>query len=253
MDNYKIYQELKAEFNKKNYDKRESTKKYGKHKIFLYGFILFLILLPEIVLLILKKPYEYVSDFDNLQEPIQTPTSWWVTMRVHWVDVQIDFLAEYDISWKIISIRDYAWTDVEKGLWPRDFVIWRWKMAKQEIIDKFLRNDMVNRIIYAYVPYENIDRFNEEFDADVQHGNRWTCRTSYSNNHPIPANKKIRLLMKKIKEGDVVRLQWYLVYPKRKVKNIDYRRWPSSLVRTDSWDHSCEIIYVTNITRLKEK
>ena len=251
--NYEIYKEIKADFDKENKTKREWIKKHGKYRIFLFWIILFLLFLPSIVLFFTKKTYEYVPDLDNLPEPIQTPTSWWTTMNVKWTDVQIDFLAKYDISWKIISIRDYAWTDIEKGLWPRDFVIWRWKMWRQEIIDKFNRNDMKNRIIYAYVPYENTDRFNKEFDADVQHGNRWTCMTSYSNNHPIPANKRIRLLMKKIKEWDVVRLQWYLVYARRTSKNRDYRRWPSSLVRTDTWNWACEIIYVTDITRLKEK
>ena len=168
MDDYEIYNELKSEFKKSNTNKRKSTKEYGKYKIFLYGFILFLILLPEIVLFLVKKSYEYAPDLDNLQEPIQTSTSWWVTMRVHWIDVQIDFLAKYDIRWKIISIRDYAWTDIEKWLSPRDFVLWRWKMSRQEIIDKFNWNDYRNRFIYAYVPEENTTRFDSEFSWDIK-------------------------------------------------------------------------------------
>ena len=112
---------------------------------------------------------------------------------------------------------------------------------------------MRNRFIYIRVPYWNEDRFDQEFGGDIRHGNLWTVITQFSNNHPIPANKKIRNLMKKIKEWDVVRLQWYLVYAHWETKRWKYRRWPSSLVR-DDWDpHSCEIIYVTDVTRLKEK
>lgn len=248
-DSYKAYQELKADF------KKENSKWVIKsnYKIFLYWIFLLILLIPQIVLFFTKRTYEYVQDLDDLPSPIQTPATWWTTMRVHWVDVSIDFLAKYDISWKIISLRDYAWTDIEKGLWPRDFVIWRWKMWIQENIDKFRRNDMKNRFIYAYLPEENISRFNEEFSWDFRNDNRWTCRTSFSNNHLIPANRKIKVLMKKIKEWDFVRLQWYLVYAKWSTRSGNYRWGPSSLVRDDWWDHSCEIMYVTDIVRLKEK
>ena len=72
MDDYDIYNELKSDFKSCNRNKWESTKKYGKYKFLLYGFILFLILLPEMVLFLTKKTYEYTLDIDNLPEPIQT-------------------------------------------------------------------------------------------------------------------------------------------------------------------------------------
>jgi hypothetical protein len=248
----KIYQELKSDFYEQNNSKWSFVNKYW-YKFFLYLLIIVILLIPQIFLFFIKKPYEYAQNLDNLSEPIQKSASWWTIMKVHWVDVKIDFLAEYDISWKVISVKDYAWTDIEKWLGPRDFVLWWWKMSKQEIIDKFKWNDMRNRFIYIYVLPWNEDRFDQEFDGDIRHGNLWTAITQFSNNHPIPANKRIRNLMKKIKEWDVVRLQWYLVYAQWETGNWEYWRWPSSLVR-DDWDaHSCEIIYVTDITRLKEK
>ncbi len=243
----KVYQELKSDF----YEENHHTKKYGKYKLFLYWIILFLILLPQIMLLLTRKTYEYAPDLDNLPEPVQTPATWWTTMKMYWTDVQIDFQAKYDIKWKIISARDYAWTDIEKWISPRDFAIWRWKMSKQKIIDKFNRNDYRNRFIYAYVPWENETRFNSEFSWDIRNWNRWTLRTQFSNNHLIPANKKIRRLLKKIKEWDVVRLQWYLVYVHFETKQWLWERH-SSLSRDDRWDHSCEVMYVTNVTRLKK-
>ena len=249
--NYEIYQEIKSDFEKNN--KNGFFKKYCNYKTLSYWIILFLIFIPQIILFFTKKTYEYIPDINNLPEPIQTATSWWTTMHIHWVDVKIDFLASYDIKWKVISIRDYAWTDIEKWLGPRDFVLWWWKMSKQEVIDKFKWNDMRNRFIYIYVQPWNEDRFDQEFSGDIRHGNLWTAITHFSNNHPIPANKKIRNLMKKIKEWDVVRLQWYLVYAHWETNKWKYWRWPSSLVRDDRDSHSCEIIYVTDVTRLKEK
>ena len=252
MDDYDIYNELKSDFKSSNRNKWESTKKYGKYKFLLYGFILFLILLPEMVLFLTKKTYEYTLDIDNLPEPIQTSADWWITKKVHWENVQIDFLAKYDIKWKVISVKDYVWLDIEKALSPRDFALWRWKISKQEIIDKLDWNDYRNRFIYAYVPEGNEDRFDAEFSWNIRKWNRWTLQTQFSNNHLIPANKKIKRLIKKIKEGDVVRLQWYLIYA-----HYESGQWSrgrhSSMNRKDTWAGACEVIYVTDITRLKEK
>lgn len=251
--NQKIYQELKSEFNKQNDLKRKGFEKYGKYKILIYWIILFIIFLPQIVLLLTKKPYEYIEDLDNLPEPIQTEASWWTVMAVHWMNVQIDFLAKYDISWKIISIRDYMWVDTIRELWPRDFTIWWWKMWKEEYIDKFNWNDMRDRFIYYRLKDWNEDWFKESFWWDRKQPFPSLFLTSFSNNHPIPANKKIKRLMKKIKEWDVVRLQWYLIYAHRENGNKKYWRWPSSLVRDDTWGGACEIIYITDVARLKEK
>jgi len=251
MTDYEIYKELKSEFKSSSKNRWWSTKKYGKYKILLYVFILFLILFPEIVLFLIRKPYEYVDDINNLPEPTQTPASWGVTTQVFWEKVYIDFLAQYEVSWKIISVRDYIWADAVRELWPRDFVIWWWKMWRQEYIDKFSWNDMKDRYIYYRIKPWNEERFKNEFWWDFWKRQEWSLKeflVTFSNNHPIPANRKIRLLMKKIKEWDVVRMKWYLVYVHPEKWNR--YRWPSSLVRDDFW---CEIMYVTDISRLKEK
>jgi len=249
MDN-KIYQELKSDFYETNKNKWKTVKKHW-YKNFLYWVILFIVFLPQIILSLTRKTYEYIPDIDNLPEPIQTSADWWITMKVYWENVQIDFLAKYDIKWKVISVKDYAWLDIEKALSPRDFALWRWKMSKQEIIDKFNWNDYRNRFIYAYVPEGNEDRFDTEFSWNIKKWNRWTLRTQFSNNHLIPANKKIKRLIKKIKEWDVVRLQWYLIYAHYRSGQWSWE-WHSSMNRDDTWAGACEVIYVTDITRLKE-
>ena len=254
MQNDEIYEELKSEFNQKNKKLWVSIKQHSKYKYILYFILLFLLSIPYIVLSLIRKPYEYVDNLNNLPEPIQTPASWWVIMNVDWVDVYIDFLAEYDISWRIISIRDYIWADVIRKLWPRDFTIGWWKFWKNEYISKFNWNDMRDRFIYYRLKDWNQTRFKEEFWEERWQNLPTSFITSFSNNHPIPSNRKIKLLMKKIKEWDIVRLRWYLIYAHRETKNNWQRhRWPSSLVRTDTWNGSCEIIYVTDISRLKEK
>ena len=252
-NNDKIYQELKWELNKENQNKRNYTKKHGKYKFFLYWVILLIIFLPQIILFFTKKTYEYVPDLNSLPEPIQTEASWGVIMKVDWIDVYIDYLAKYDISWRIISIRDYIWADVIRKLWPRDFTIGWWKLWRKDYIDKFNWNDMKDRRIYYRLKKWNESRFKEEFWWDFKQPLPSSFLTSFSNNHPIPSNKRIKLLMKKIKEWDAIRLKWYLIYAHWTAKNnLQRHRWPSSLVRNDIWDGACEIMYVTDITRLKE-
>ena len=246
----KIYQELKWDFNKEKQNKRNYTKKYDKYKYLLYWIILFIIFLPQITLFFTKKTYEYVPDINNLPEPTQTQTSWGVIMQVLWENVYIDFLAKYEVSWKVISARNYIGADVIRKLWPRDFVLWWWKMWRQEYIDKFSWNDMRDRYIYYRIKPWNEERFKNEFWWDFWKRQQWSLKeflVTFSNNHPIPANKKIRLLMNKIKEWDVIKMKWYLVYVHPEKWNR--YRWPSSLVRDDFW---CEIMYVTDISRLKE-
>ena len=62
-----IYKELKHEFNKKK------PKKIGKYEI-LMVILLAMFLFPIFQLQIMKK-YERIDSFDNISEPIQTPST----------------------------------------------------------------------------------------------------------------------------------------------------------------------------------
>ena len=204
------------------------------------------------------KTYEYVPDINNLPEPIQTPTSWWVIMDVYGEKVHIDFLAEYNIQWRVFATRNYDDSLVARTvnkISSRDFVLWRWPvMSKKENIKKFEVDEyLADRAVWIRPKYENFDRFNESFGVNYRstsyrNGDYKRFNKFFSNNHPIWSNSKINLLFKKVRVWDVIRLKWYLVYvhPER----WWWSWWPSSMVRDD---YGCEIIYVTDITWLKQK
>ena len=63
-----------------------------------------------------------------------------------------------------------------------------------------------------------------------------------SNMHIIPANPEIAAKIKKVKRGDLVRLQGELV----EVKDQDLV-WTSSLTPTDTGDGACEVFRVSSI------
>ncbi len=63
-----------------------------------------------------------------------------------------------------------------------------------------------------------------------------------SNMHIIPANPEIAKAIKKVKRGDLVRMQGELV----EVRDKDLV-WKSSLTPTDTGDGACEVFRVSSI------
>lgn len=230
-----IYNELKKDF--------ENDKSKNKVSVSSYVFLLFILLIPLIVFLVKRKPYSFVSSFNNLPEPIEVPVSWSAMISVFWKKLTVDFFATYDINWKVIAVKDFdSMSDFSIKLSPRDFVLWWWFMWVQENIDKFIWNDWLenNMVVSAYIRSENKEWLDSIWwDSMFQ--------KKYSNNRLIPSDKKTRLLLNKINEWDDVRIKWYLasVY----LDDDSWHWWPSCISKNDKW---CEIIYVTDVTWLKE-
>lgn len=231
-----IYYELENQF-------KEKSKMRYDHVLLWIAVIIFIILLSFFVVF---RPHEYVDDIDNLPEPLQEDTSWWMILYVNWERLFVDFLAEYDIQWRVLAKKAYSdvigTNKIVNKLWPRDFVLWWWVLGREENIDKFNRYEYWDRYVQPGISSENYDWFKGEFS-----GMRWEAQLYFSNNHPISDSRKIRKLLKKVKVWDVIRIKWYLIYM---LSEKWWYWWPSSMVRDDHW---CEIIYVTDISWLREK
>jgi hypothetical protein len=70
--------------------------------------------------------------------------------------------------------------------------------------------------------------------------------SSSSNMHMIPARKAIERSLKKLREGDIVLIQGYLV----DVYHVSGWRWQSSMSRTDTGNGACELVYVESLLTL---
>ena len=245
MVNREIYEELKADFQKKN--KRMGV---SKNRIFLL-ILLFIFCTPFIVLIFMKK-YERIDSFDNIPEPIQIPTSWWTSIMVNWDRVRVDFLAEYDLQGRVLAVAQY-WGNIFERMFQsyyledniiryRDVWVWRWYMAQDDYAERFNRRSS-GRTLYPWFKtkedwYYMFDRFSwEDINSHISH------------NHIIPANNHVKRLLHWIEKWQYIRIKWYLVG----------LHWDSgynlvsSLTRDDMWDGACETVYVTDVTRLKEK
>ncbi len=69
---------------------------------------------------------------------------------------------------------------------------------------------------------------------------------SSANTHIIPATPEIKSKLYWLRAGDIVKLSGYLVT----VNGLGDEPWSSSLSRTDTGDHSCEIMWVTEAEKV---
>jgi len=72
---------------------------------------------------------------------------------------------------------------------------------------------------------------------------RREIETSSANMHIIPKNDSVRHELKKIRQGDIVRLKGRLV----RVDAQDGWHWKSSLTRSDTGGGACELIFVESL------
>lgn len=247
MINLEIYKELRDDFKQQN---KQFNKKNNKYIVLLW--IILLILSIPIIVLAFMKSYEKVDDFHSISEPIQISTSWWTTINANWDIINVDFLAEYDIKWRVLATAQYwdnifqralGWASLEDNLIRyKDVWIWWWFLTLDEYVKRFNRKSLSRFLLPEPKSYEDWlyvkDRYSwEDINSHMSH------------NHLIPANNRIKKLLRWIKKWQYVHIKWYLV-------RLHSNRWYqliSSLTREDMWDWACETIYVTDISRLKEK
>lgn len=243
MVNMGIYDELKQDFTKKK-------KKFGISEIVLL--VLLAIFSIPFFVLVFMKSYEYVDSFDNIPEPVQIPTSWLSIVNIEWDMVNIEFLAEYDIKWRVLATAQYWGNIFERALWwqhledniirYKDVWIWWWFLAQDNYVKRFNRTSLSRFLIPEYKSYEDYLYIKSRFSRE-------DINTHMSHNHLIPANDRIKKLLRWIEEWQFIHIKWYLV----KLSSSRWYQLTSSLTREDQWDWACETIYVTDITRLKEK
>ena len=207
--------------------------------------------IPFIALIFMKK-HERIDSFDNIPEPIQIPTSWWTSIMVNWDRIRVEFLAEYDLQGRVLAVAQY-WGNIFEKLFQayyledniiryRDVWIWWWYMAQDDYADRFNWRSIGRWLHPGFKTNEDwyymFDRFSwEDINRHISH------------NHLIPANNRIKKLLHWIEKWQYIRIKWYLVG----LHGDSWYNLVSSTTRDDMWDWACETIYVTDVSRLREK
>jgi hypothetical protein len=137
-------------------------------------------------------------------------------------------LASYQINARVLHTKKY-WSD-HNDLVPFDVALGWGAMSDQAVLDH-LEVSQGNRFFFYEwqgeppVPLKEI-----------------VCHAS--NNHVIAANSQVASTVKRLRAGQFVQMQGYLV----NVTGPNGFHWNTSLTRTDDGNGACEVFYVNTIT-----
>ncbi|MFW6303506.1 MAG: hypothetical protein ACOC2L_02700 [Candidatus Sumerlaeota bacterium] len=142
-------------------------------------------------------------------------------------DYTITRLAKFQINAKVLSRKKYRW-DRGASVSPIDLALGWGPMSDEKVLEAI----------------------------DISQSGRWyhwrtdafpiprrQIETNSANMHMIPANDQIRKRLGKVRKGQLVSIEGYLV----QLKGNDGLRWKSSLTRQDTGDASCELVYVHKV------
>ncbi|MGY6629453.1 MAG: hypothetical protein ACXIUL_00460 [Wenzhouxiangella sp.] len=155
--------------------------------------------------------------------PLQNNLQQRPTMEV--ADYRFTLMADFQLEARVLGRKNYR-RDAGARLAPIDLALGWGAMARPEIIEQF--NIRQRRRFYFW-------------RADEYPIPRQEIIASSANMHLIPASPEVLDALKRVRQGDVVRLRGYLV----NVDRNDGWRWRTSMVRTDSGDGACELFLVT--------
>ena len=229
---------------------KKKHKFYGENfgTLFMKGgillFILYLVLSKVFSMFFgdFGKTYEYVENLNDLPEPIQVDSLGGTVKKIGGKNVDITFIKEYDISGRVVEIENYFGYSMYDKIAPKDVGIAWGVVGAAENKDRVKWSSYKDRTLGGYTvddgwlsPIGGVDNFSNYF----------------SNNHLIPSDNKIKKLIKRIEVDDYVNIKGFLV-------NVEYKTsmgkayLGSSISRTDTGSHACEVIYVTDVKWLKE-
>lgn len=171
--------------------------------------------------------------------------------KVRGITLNIKKLAEYDITGKVEAIEEYSTNlissilsrrgkDPFSYISPIDLALSWGELARSDNSSHFFANPYY--LNESRVVYFSADRYLME-----KYGNDYIV-SHFSNNHIVTLDSNFRKMLSKVKIGDIVRIKGYLVYITYVNKDKSFGAWgPSSLTRTDTGNHSCEILYVEDM------
>ena len=141
-------------------------------------------------------------------------------------DYTITPLAKFEIKAKVLSKKNYRWGR-EAALSAVDLALGWGRMSDEKVLDS-IKISQSNRWYYWRTDKFPIPRKEIE--------------THSANMHLVPENKSVQSIINRTRKGDIVELRGYLI----RIEAKDGWHWVSSLSRSDTGAHSCELIWVEN-------
>ncbi len=147
---------------------------------------------------------------------------------LHKKDVTMTPLATFSITARVLSRADYRW-DTTAAISPVDLALGWGRMSDTAVIDKF-EIWQSGRFYYWRV-------------AEFPIPEREIIESS-ANMHLIPADSSVERTIDRVKQGDVVTFDGYLI----EAHWPNGGTWRSSLTRSDSGAGACEVVWVEHFS-----
>lgn len=248
------YEILKRETKNSPPKPEVKNKKGKKRKNWLYFFV-FLILMGSYWVIsssyTFKKynNYQIASGFiDVSQEPLQKEVKEEEFIRYYYLKgekykIVVLPLYVYDISAKVVGVR--KWRDWEeqdcpilKEIFPVDIGLVWGKVAEGKY-SKYIK--------FYHTPASRFLHWKYKFPSGAESLNQRYIAQHFSNNHIFPANDTLKWVIKRIKKGDWVKIEGYLIQMNIYKDGNKFYTISSSSSRQDAWGGACELIYVKRI------
>ncbi|HUB88598.1 MAG TPA: hypothetical protein VMA74_02600 [Dyella sp.] len=139
-------------------------------------------------------------------------------------DTTLTTRARFTLTARVLSREDYRF-DAGAFLAPEDLALGWGRMSDSAVLAKITISQS-NRFYYWHVDQFPIPRREIE--------------TSSANMHMIPADAAVRRALERVRPGQLVHLEGFLVDARR--PNGWY--WHTSMTREDTGDGACELVYV---------
>ena len=178
-----------------------------------------------------------VESFEYLYEPVQINTTGSTSIRIDGTDIDIEYIAEYIISGRVLGVKDYTGNRLQDRMMPRDVAI-AWGWLTDTHVDSMIQWGPFGERSFSYKMLSPQSLY--------RYGGYEAIRDNVSNNHLIPDGDTTRQLIRDIKEEDFIRIEGYLVNATYSIGNR-VSSWNSDTARNNN---DCEVIFVTNITWL---
>ncbi len=199
--------------------------------------ILFVLLLFLLFLVFRNFQWGKQRSVAGIREPIQTEASGVEQMVISGYDITLNYHYAYDIEGLVVSTNNYYGSSPEDKLSPRDIGLAWGKVAELNVqvgfhwqpTDRGLKNKVDSQEKLALV------------------GSVSDVLKQYSNNHLVALDDSTRKAIQRIKVGDHIRVQGYLVYIDGHSPSKKDFYWYSSTSRDDVGGTACEIILVKSI------
>jgi hypothetical protein len=143
-------------------------------------------------------------------------------------DVTLVTRAHFDVTARVLSREDYRF-DAGASLAPTDLALGWGRMSDSTVLDR-IEISQSGRFYYWRVKDFPIPRREIE--------------ESSANMHLIPADAGVRAMLDRVRAGEVVRIEGFLV----DASHPDGWHWNSSLTREDTGNGACELVYVESLT-----